>query len=84
MSALPRTPVGYPAPTWWLTAIHDSSSRGSGVIFLPPWPPGTGVLHTGWQRALHIQVNLNVFNDTILLIVFMVKLPSFLELVHSV
>lgn len=85
MTALPEDPSWIPSAHMVAHSHHDSSSRDSSVIFLPPWPPDTGVLHTGWQSTLHIQVNLNVFNDnTILPIILMVKLPSFLELVHSI
>lgn len=39
-----------PAPTWWFTTIHKSSSRGSDVIFWPPRTPGMHVV----QIYIHI------------------------------
>uniref|UniRef100_A0A8C9CTV6 VWFA domain-containing protein n=1 Tax=Peromyscus maniculatus bairdii TaxID=230844 RepID=A0A8C9CTV6_PERMB len=38
-----RTWVQFPAPTWCLTAICNSSSKGSGILF---WPPRTLFLLT--------------------------------------
>lgn len=33
---LQRTQVQVPEPTWWLTTILTSSSKGPGTLFWPP------------------------------------------------
>lgn len=42
---LQRTEVGFPAFTWWLIIISNSSSRGPDTLFRPLQAPGTHVIH---------------------------------------
>ena len=42
---LQRTLVQFPIPTWWLIAIHISSSNGSDILFWSLWEPGTYGVH---------------------------------------
>lgn len=38
---LRKTQVQHPAPTWYFTAIYNSSTKGSKTLFCPPWAVGT-------------------------------------------
>lgn len=40
-----RTKVWFPAPRWWLTAVCNSSSRGTYAHFWPLQIPGTDAAH---------------------------------------
>lgn len=46
-----RTQVWFPAPTWWLKTLWNSSSKRS-VLFWPPQAPGTAYTHC--QHTAHV------------------------------
>jgi hypothetical protein len=52
--------VWFQWPTWWLTTIRNTDSRGSDALFWPPWAPGRHIKHTGKRNHTHEikQVNL--------------------------
>lgn len=48
---LPGDLVQIPAPTWQLTAISNSSSKGFSALF---WPPQTHGMHTVHSTQIYM------------------------------
>jgi hypothetical protein len=53
----------FPGPTWWLTIISNSSSKGSNATFLSLWTPGMNVVHRHtWRQNTHTH-KINKFKN---------------------
>lgn len=65
LAILAETWVWLPAPTWYLTIVHNFSSRKSNALFWLFWAPGKYKVHrcTGRQNT-HMHKNLKSQNNT--------------------
>lgn len=59
-AALSEDLVQFPAPTWWLAPVCDSSSKGSKALF---WPLGTACT---WYKYIYAGKNIQITNESFL------------------